>query len=208
MDELLTIIISGLAQGFPLFVVASGLTLIYGVLRVLNFAHGSLFMIGAYVVASTLHSSGLVSFAVSVVLAGLCVAAVGVACEMLIFRRLYDGAHSVSLLGAFALFLVLNGLVEEVWGVEPRTVPYPDAISGRISLAGVPLAKYDLVVIGVGMVIALALWLLVTKTSVGAQMRAISHDRTMALALGVRVGLVVRLLSSRWGRSWQASPER
>jgi branched-chain amino acid transport system permease protein len=190
VNELSTIVMSGLAQGFPLFVVASGLTLIYGVLRVLNFAHGSLFMIGAYFVAATLHSSSLVTFALTVLLAGLCVAVVGVACEVLVFRRLYDGAHSISLLGAFALFLVLNGLVEQIWGVQPRTVSYPQVISGQVQLAGVPIAKYDLVVIGVGALIALALWFLVTRTSFGAQMRAISHDRTMALALGIRVGMV------------------
>ena len=181
---------SGVAQGFPLFVVASGLTLIYGVLRVLNFAHGSFFMIGAYVVATSVQSTSLLSFAMTVLLAGLAVAVLGVACEFLIFRRLYDGAHSISLLGAFALFLVLNGLVEEIWGVEPRTVSYPDELSGSVHLFGVPIAKYDLAVIGVGIVIAAALWFLISRTSFGAQMRAISHDRTMALALGIRVGLV------------------
>jgi branched-chain amino acid transport system permease protein len=190
VNELLTIVMSGLAQGFPLFVVASGLTLIYGVLRVLNFAHGSLFMIGAYFVAATLNSTSVLSFALTVLLAGLCVALVGVAAEVLVFRRLYDGAHAISLLGAFALFLVLNGLVEQIWGVEPRTVAYPEAISGSVSLAGVPIAKYDLVVICVGMFIAVGLWALISKTPFGAQMRAISHDRTMALALGIRVGLV------------------
>ncbi len=190
MDDLLTILISGLAQGFPLFLIASGLTLIYGVLRVLNFAHGSLFMIGAYFVASMLDSSSVFSFAVTVLLAGACVAVVGVACELLVFRRLYDGSHSVSLLGAFALFLVLNGLVESIWGVEPRSVPYPEAISGQVRLAGVPIAKYDLVLIAAGLVIAIALWFLISRTTFGAQMRAISHDRTMSLALGIRVGTV------------------
>jgi len=190
VNELVTIIVSGLAQGFPLFIIASGLTLIYGVLRVLNFAHGSLFMIGAYFVASVLTSTSLVTFILTALLAGLVVAAVGVACEVVVFRRLYDGAHSISLLGAFALFLVLNGLVEEIWGVAPRTVPYPRELSGQLSLAGVAIAKYDLAVIGVGLVVAAGLFVLISRTSFGAQMRAISHDRTMALALGVRVGLV------------------
>lgn len=190
MNELLTIIISGLAQGFPLFVIASGLTLIYGVLRVLNFAHGSLFMIGAYIVAATLTSTSLTSFALTVLLAGVCVTVVGVACEVLVFRRLYKGSHSVSLLGAFALFLVMNGLVEQVWGVEPRTVAYPSELSGSVTAGSLSIAKYDLVVMGLGLVIAVALWFLIVKTSLGAQMRAISHDRTMALALGIRVGVI------------------
>jgi branched-chain amino acid transport system permease protein len=190
MNELVTIIFSGLAQGFPLFIIASGLTLIYGVLRVLNFAHGSLFMIGAFFVASVLNSTSLVTFVLTALLAGLVVAVVGVVCEVVVFRRLYDGAHSISLLGAFALFLILNGLVEEIWGVAPRTVPYPRELSGQVSLVGVPIAKYDLAVIGVGLVVAAALYVLISRTSFGAQMRAISHDRTMALALGVRVGLV------------------
>lgn len=190
MNDLLTIIMSGLAQGFPLFIVASGLTLIYGVLRVLNFAHGSLFMIGAYFVASMLNSTSLFAFFLTVLLAGLCVAAVGVVCEMLVFRRLYNGGHAISLLGAFALFLVLNGLVEQIWGVEPRTVSYPKSLSGSMSIVGVNIAKYDIVVIGLGILIAIGLWILIAKTTLGAQMRAISHDRTMALALGIRVSAV------------------
>lgn len=190
MNDLLNIILSGLAQGFPLFVIASGLTLIYGVLRVLNFAHGSLFMIGAYIVAASLNSTSLGMFLLTALLAGLCVAVVGVLCEVLVFRRLYDGAHSISLLGAFALFLVLNGLVEKIFGVEPRTVPYPKTLSGSIEVAGVPISKYDIMVITIGLLIAILLWVLISRTTFGAQMRAISHDRTMALALGIRVGLV------------------
>jgi branched-subunit amino acid ABC-type transport system permease component len=194
VKDLLPILVTGLAQGFPLFIIASGLTLIYGVLRVLNFAHGSLFMIGAYVVAVSLKTSDLTSFVLTILLAGLCVAAVGVASELVIFRRMYREDHAISFLGAFALFLTLNGLVEHTWGAEPRTVQYPAAISGPVTLAGATVSKYDLVVIAVGMAIAVALWLLVSKSHLGAQMRAISHDRTMAMALGIRVGLVSTLV--------------
>ncbi len=187
MDVILTILVSGVAQGVPIFIVASGLTLIYGVLHVLNFAHGAFFLIGAFIVTTAFVGASVGSYVLAAVLAGLGVMAVGILSEVLIFRPLYSAGSTVSLLGAFALFLTLSGVSVLIWGVNPRTVAYPQELSSSFEVAGARLGQYDLAVVGVGMVVAAGLYILVNKTSLGMRVRAISQDRTMATALGVRV---------------------
>ncbi len=190
MNDLIAVLVAGVAQGVPVFVVASGLTLIYGVLHVLNFAHGSFFLIGALIVTTTLQGPSLGAFLGSILLAGVGVMAIGVLSEVLVFRPLYKAGSTVSFLGAFALFLALLGLATLVWGTNPRTVAYPSALDGSFSIGGARVGQYDLALVAVGVVIAAGLWLLLTKTSLGTRVRAVSHDRTMALALGIRAGQV------------------
>lgn len=194
MNDLIAILAAGIAQGVPIFVVASGLTLIYGVLHVLNFAHGSFFLIGALIVTSTLRGDGLVTFVGSMLLAGVGVMAVGVVSEVFVFRPLYKAGSTVSFLGAFALFLALLGLSTLVWGSNPRTVDYPSALDGSFSLGGARIGQYDVALGVVGVVIAVGLWLLLTRTTLGTRVRAVSHDRTMALALGISAGRVSTLV--------------
>lgn len=186
MDEVLPVLVSGIAQGVPIFVIASGLTLIYGVLHVLNFAHGAFFMIGAYVLATQLNSTSLAAFVGVCLVAALVVMAVGWASEAVVFTWLYRSGSQISFLGAFAAFLVLQGLVVVVWGNSPRTAAYPKSLQGSVTVAGARISVYDLAIVGVGVVVALGLYLLINRTSLGLQMRAVSHDRTMASALGVR----------------------
>jgi branched-chain amino acid transport system permease protein len=187
MNDLVSILVAGVAQGVPIFVVASGLTLIYGVLHVLNFAHGGFFLIGALIVTSTLQGSSLAAFGGSVLLAGLGVMLIGVVTELAVFRPLYKAGSTVSFLGAFALFLALVGVALLVWGTNPRTVAYPEALNGSFTFAGARVGQYDLALVVIGAVVALGLYLLLTRTSLGTRVRAVSHDRTMALALGIRV---------------------
>lgn len=190
MNDIITVLVAGLAQGVPIFIVASGLTLIYGVLHVLNFAHGGFFLIGAFIVTSTLQGGSLGAFLGAVLLAGLGVMIVGIVSEVLVFRPLYRAGPTVSFLGAFALFLALVGLAIVVWGTNPRTVSYPDALDGSFTIAGARVGQYEIAMVFLGAVIAVGLWFLLTKTSLGVRVRAVSHDRTMALALGIRVGRV------------------
>lgn len=190
MNDLIAVLVAGVAQGVPVFVVASGLTLIYGVLHVLNFAHGSFFLIGALIVTTTLQGPSLGAFLGSMILAGVGVMAIGVLSEVFVFRPLYKAGSTVSFLGAFALFLALLGLATLVWGTNPRTVDYPSALDGSFSVGGARVGQYDLALVAVGVVIAAGLWLLLTRTSLGTRVRAVSHDRTMALALGIRAGRV------------------
>ncbi|MCL3819846.1 branched-chain amino acid ABC transporter permease [Aeromicrobium wangtongii] len=190
MNDIITVLVAGLAQGVPIFIVASGLTLIYGVLHVLNFAHGGFFLVGAFIVTSTLHSGSMGAFLGAVLLAGLGVMIVGIVSEVLVFRPLYKAGSTVSFLGAFALFLALVGLALVVWGTNPRTVSYPDALDGSFTIGGARVGQYEIAMVLLGAVIAVGLWFLLTKTSLGVRVRAVSHDRTMARALGIRVGRV------------------
>ena len=199
MSDLLSVIVSGVAQGVPIFVIASGLTLIYGVMHVLNFAHGAFFLIGAFVVTSVLNGGSIAAFIGAALVAGLVVMLVGIACEVLVFRQLYKAGSLVGFLGAFALFLALGGVASHIWGNDPRTVKYPEGLDGAVSLAGVPVAAYDLAVVGVGILIAAGLYVLLTGTSIGTRVRALSHDRAMAMALGIRaprVGTLVFAIGS------------
>lgn len=190
MNDMISILVAGVAQGVPVFIVASGLTLIYGVLHVLNFAHGAFFLIGAFIVTSTLQTGSIWAFLLSLLLAGVGVMAIGVVSEVVVFRRLYSAGSTVSFLGAFALFLALVGVAILIWGANPKTVTYPQGLNGSFDLFGARIGQYDAAMVVVGIIIAVGLWLLLTKTSLGARVRAISHDRTMALALGIRVGRV------------------
>lgn len=190
MDVILSVLVSGIAQGVPIFIVASGLTLIYGVLHVLNFAHGAFFLIGAFIVTTAFVGTSVGSYVLAAILAGLGVLVVGVLSEVFVFRPLYASGSTISLLGAFALFLALSGLSVVIWGVNPRTVAYPQGLNGSFTVAGARLGEYDVAVVGVGAVIAAGLYVLVNKTSLGMRVRAVSQDRTMATALGVRVRAV------------------
>ncbi|MGB4135802.1 MAG: branched-chain amino acid ABC transporter permease [Microbacterium sp.] len=190
MNDVISILVAGVAQGVPVFIVASGLTLIYGVLHVLNFAHGAFFLIGAFIVTSTLQANTMGSFLLSVLLAGIGVTVVGVVSEVVVFRRLYKAGSTVSFLGAFALFLALVGVAILIWGTNPRTVAYPQGLNGSFEFLGARIGQYDIAMVIVGGVIAVGLWLLLTRTSLGTRVRAISQDRTMAMALGIRVGRV------------------
>src|SRR5687768_2965564 len=125
MSDFLTVVIGGIGQGVPTFVIASGLTLTYGVLHVLNFAHGAFFAIGAYVVASVVHSNDLAEFVAVTLLAATVVTVVGLACDAAVFQRLYSAGTRASFLGAFALALMLEGLINLVWGDEARATSYP-----------------------------------------------------------------------------------
>ena len=201
MSELLRIIISGVAQGIPLFLVASGLTLIYGVIGVLNFAHGAFFMIGAFMTYTLFGGAvpGAWAFLGAIVVGGVTVTLLGMASELGVVRRLYSADHVTMLLGTYALLLVLEGVAGVIWGKTPRTQRQPDALAGSIGIGGTRVAIYDLILLGVGVLVAVALWFLVNHTRFGQSVRAIAQDPTMAQAIGLnskRVLLTVFALGS------------
>jgi branched-subunit amino acid ABC-type transport system permease component len=192
MSNIVPIILSTLATGLPLFLIASGLTLIFSVMRVLNFAHGALFMIGAFLV-STLLSGRAVAVSVfvgAVLVTGLAVAAMSVVTERVVFRRLYGSPEVVGLLASFALLLILSGVVQLVWGSNPRTQAQVQGLGGVVRIFGNETATYNLVLIIVAAVIGLALAAGLRWTRAGAMVKATAEDRVMAEALGINVGLV------------------
>jgi len=187
MGEFVGVCITGVAVGMPLFLTASGLTLIYGVMRVLNFAHGGLFMLGAYAVATWLLAALPGGFAAAVVAAAIAVAALGVLIERLVFRYLYESDEVVGLLASYALLLLLIGLGQLVWGVDPLSVPIPPLLSRAIQQGPVVLGYYYILLIACGAVVGVVLWLIVERTAFGRAIRATAFDRQMAAAIGVPV---------------------
>ena len=183
-------LLSGLANAMALFLVASGLSLIFGTSRILNFAHGSFFMLGAYL-SSTLVSvlpPHPLGFWAGVLLASVAVAALGGVVERWLLRRVYRAPELSQLLLTFAVVLLIGDLVRLLWGSENRAGPSPPGLSGSLSLWGQQIPAYDLVLLALGPAVALGLWGLLTRTRWGLLVRAATADREMAAALGVDQG--------------------
>jgi branched-chain amino acid transport system permease protein len=179
--------LTGLAGASSLFLVAAGLTVIFGVTRVVNFAHGSLYMLGAYLGWTMLSRlpGGPAWFAGGVVLAGLGIAAIGVLIEVLLLRRIYKAPELLQLLATFGVVLVVQDLVLKLWGPDDLTLSRPPWMRSFVEIAGERMPFYDLLMIGIGPLVLLALWLLFTRTRWGTLVRAATQDREMVAALGV-----------------------
>jgi branched-chain amino acid transport system permease protein len=188
VTQFFTAIMNGLALGVPLFLVASGLTLIYGVMGVLNFAHGAIFALGAYLIASMLggQTVGLVAFLMAALAGALVVGALGLASERSIFTRLYDQGHVINLLASYALMLILDGLIILFFGSGIYQTRTPVELMAPLRVGDVILPSYALFLVIVGLVVAVILWWLLDRTMLGVRIRAVAHDRVTAGALGVR----------------------
>jgi branched-chain amino acid transport system permease protein len=179
--------LTGLASASSLFLVAAGLTVIFGVTRVVNFAHGSLYMLGAYLGWTILSAMPRdpAWFALGVVLAGLATAAVGVLIETTLLRRIYKAPELLQLLATFGVVLVVQDLVLKIWGPDDLTLSRPRWMRSFVEIMGERVPFYDLLMIGIGPLVLLALWLLFTRTRWGTLVRAATQDREMVAALGV-----------------------
>jgi branched-chain amino acid transport system permease protein len=177
--------IVGLSEAMYLWLVAAGLSLIFGVLRVLNFAHGSLYMLGAYFAFAVSRASGG-SFWLALLVGPLLAAAVGWVMEFGFLRRVYRAEVSVQLLLTFAFVLIFDDLVKVVFGPVYQSPPTPAALSGAVSIGGSVLPVYHLFILGVGVLVGLGLWVFLERTGFGLVIRATAADREMACALGVR----------------------
>jgi branched-chain amino acid transport system permease protein len=165
-----------------LFLVAAGLSLIFGVTRIVNFAHGSLFMLGMYLAVALAPHLG---FWASVPLAALAVAGLGAVMEAGLLRRLYGAPELLQLLATFALVLVIKDFTLWAWGPEDILGPRAPGLAGAVSIAGRPFPEYDLFLIAFGPLVLGVLWFLLTRTRWGTLVRAATEDREMAGALGV-----------------------
>lgn len=181
----------GLSRSMILFTISAGLSLILGVLRVPNVAHGSLYMIGAFA-AYTVNMviGGSAGFWLSLILAPLFVALVSFVAERGLFCHLYEREHLMLLLFTFALMLILGDAVKLLWGVEYKSVNAPDILKGSVMIFGLPFPAYNLFLLVVGPVVGFALWLFVNKTRIGKISKAAAVDRTMVGALGINVSWV------------------
>lgn len=179
-------LLNGLAGASSLFLVAAGLSLIFGVTRIVNFAHGSFFMVGIYVAYSLVANLGAsIGFWPSLLLAALAVAALGALVEVLLLRHIYRAPELFQLLATFALGLVIKDGVLWFWGPEELLGPRAPGLTGSVSILGRQFPTYDLFLIVAGPVVLGLLWLLLTKTRWGTLVRAATQDRDMVSALGV-----------------------
>ncbi|MDH4190507.1 MAG: branched-chain amino acid ABC transporter permease [Betaproteobacteria bacterium] len=178
--------LNGLQFGLMLFLLAAGLTLVFGIMDMINLAHGSLYMLGAFFAAALVEATG--SFLAGVLLAVPATALAGMMLERALLRRLYARDHLSQVLATFALILVLNETVRIVWGSD-RPLALPAALSGPVELlSGLFYPSYRLLIIAVGLAVALLLHLLVGYTRLGMWVRAGAANREMALAMGVNIG--------------------
>ena len=187
MEFLAIQFLNGLASASSLFLVASGLTIIFGVTRVVNFAHGSLYMLGAYIaltIVSQLPRDPWLYWS-GILVASIVVGLVGVAIEMLLLRRIYHAPELFQLLATFGVVLVVEDVALWIWGPEDRLGPRAPGLRGAVEILGQRFPQYELLLIAIGPVVLLLLWLLFTRTRWGTLVRAATQDREMVAALGV-----------------------
>src|SRR5512134_231851 len=188
-------VLSALRQAAFLFLISSGLTLIFGVLNILNFAHGALYMLGAYFIyALTLHLTGPAGFLIALLAAPLGGAMIATVIETGLLRRIYRQEEIYQLLLTYALVLVIDDLAKIVFGPEYKSIPKPDAISGAVTIFGGTVPVYTLLVLVLAPAMALVLWYLLYKTRTGKIVRATSSDREMADALGINMSALFTLV--------------
>jgi branched-chain amino acid transport system permease protein len=179
-------LLNGLQLGVLLFLIAAGLTLVFGVMDFINLAHGVQYMLGAYLAVTFYSLTG--NFAYALVLALVAALLIGLLVEVAVFRHLYERDHLDQVLATFGAILFVNEGVKIVWGAAPRNVPVPELLSGSIRIMeGLNYPVWRLCIIASGLLVAFGLWFVVTKTRVGMRIRAGATNPAMVSALGVDV---------------------
>lgn len=194
-------LISGISDGVFLFLIASGLTLIFGVMGLINMAHGAYYMFGAYLLYVILagRAVNVGWFLLAIAAASVATAGIGIASERLLIRRLYRQPPINSMLGTYALLLILQGLAQWRWGTTPAVQPQTPVLNAPLTVGGIQIPRYSILVAVIGVLTLVAIQFLLTRTRLGAQIRAVSEDRWMAGLLGIpvaRVSLVVIVLGT------------
>jgi branched-subunit amino acid ABC-type transport system permease component len=181
-------LVNGLMEGMMLFLIASGLTLIFGITRIVNFAHGSFYMLGAfltYALMPHLMSETVSGFALSVLAAALAVAVLGMLFEVLVLRRIYGADDLLQLIITVALVLIVRDVVRAVWGPNNVSVPMPADLSGALRIGGSYFPVFQLVVFGVGLAVLIVMIAVIRYTRAGILLRAATDDRGMVALLGI-----------------------
>lgn len=185
--------LNGVQLGVMLFMMAAGLTLVFGIMNLINLAHGSFYMIGAFVTAYVAHATD--SFVIGVLVALPVTAAVGMLAEVIALRRLYARDHLDQVLATFGLILFFNEMTKIIWGAQARFLKLPDFLQGSVEIIpGTPYPVYRLAVIVVGLIVALLLRQLIVGTKTGMLIRAGATNREMVGALGVDIDRLYTLV--------------
>jgi branched-chain amino acid transport system permease protein len=188
----------GLIIGMLLFLVAAGLTLIFGVLKVINFTHGSFYMLGAYFALTIFQFTG--SYTLTILGAGVATAIVGLIFERLFISRVYGQNVLMQLLVCYGFVLIFDDLVKIVWGPEFKSMGMPPAFQvPPLFIAGGVVPPFYLFVVGIACVIGLALWLIIDRTRLGKTIRAAAHNPSMVAALGINTGYLYGLVFALGG---------
>ena len=192
---LLVQLASGLTSATLLFLVASGLTLIFGVGGVFNFAHGSFYMLGAYF-AYQLVAIWQGNFWLSLLVAGLGAGIVGMLAELLFLRRIYgrSGEGGFQILLTYCLILIIDDLVKLIWGTEYKSLPRPAGFTGSLDIFGITLPLYNVAIVGLGVIVVVSAWYILAKTRAGRIARATAIDRETMGTLGVNVPLTMTIV--------------
>jgi branched-chain amino acid transport system permease protein len=187
LPQLVMILLNGLVLAANLFIVSAGKSIVYGVSRTSNFAHGSFFMLGAFIGYSLVQAfpAGTGWFFLACALSALAVGCLGLLVETTIFRRIYNAPHHLQLIATFGLFLVLRDLTLVIWGPYELLGPRVPAFSGTVRILGRRFPEYNFVILAAAVLLLLLLWLLFTRTRWGLLLRAATQDREMVAALGV-----------------------
>jgi len=185
-------VLVGLSRTTILFIVASGLSLVLGVLRIPNVAHGSLYMIGAFLTytIATLFGQSALGFWLALIVAPLGVALISFVVERGLFCHLYEREHMMLLLFTFAFSLVFGDMVKLIWGSDYRSLVAPLFLQGSFSIGGLPFPRYNLFLLIIGPLVAAGLWFLTNRTKIGKIARAAAVDREMVGAIGINVSWV------------------
>jgi len=194
INTLIAQFISGLSVAMLLFLVSSGLTLIFGVVNVLNFAHGSFYLLGTYFTYQLMQmfDNFWVGLLVGVVGAGI----VGIVVEVAFLRRIYgrEQEGAFQLLMTYAFILIIDDIVKFIWGPEYKTIPKPESLMGSLTIGDTVVPIYNVFIIVVGLLVVLFAWYFLTKTDKGKVVRASSLDRAMLGLLGTNVPMIMTLV--------------
>jgi branched-chain amino acid transport system permease protein len=188
MEFVATQLVNGLAYGVLLFLMSAGLSLIFGLMNVVNIAHGSFFMIGAFCALAIMHWTG--SFWAALALSWIPAVIIGIAMERIFIRRLYSRGHLDQVLLTFGFTFVFVDLVRMIWGADIRQLAVPDVLSGVFNAGGVIVPKYRVFLIAFGGLVALLLWLFLERSRFGAMVRAGVDDAFTANGIGINVQLL------------------
>jgi branched-chain amino acid transport system permease protein len=189
---ILTQALNGIQLGVLLFLLAAGLTLVFGIMNFVNLAHGSLYMMGAFFAATAYNLTD--SFLAAAAAAVLGMALLGVVVEQLVVRHLAQSDHLDHVLATFGLILFFNEIARMIWGSQPYYMQVPDALSGTVSVLGVDYSAYRLLIIGVGLAVAVGLYVLIHRTRLGMLIRAGASNPQMVSALGVNIARINAVL--------------
>ena len=199
LSNILVQVLNGVTFAMFLYLIAAGLSIVFGVINIVNFAHGSLYMLGAFFAYSLTHHLNFTgNFFVTLALAPVAVGLVGLALEVVLLRRIYDAPHFLQLLLTYGVVLVIQDVVKYVWGglgeEFVKSVPPPEFLAHSIDILGHPFPSYYVFTICCGLALALCLWWFLEKSRWGSLIRAAASQRDMLNALGVNVKLLYALV--------------